>query len=110
MNLKTKLDSENRCEYLKSLASEASFEPGRLAKIAEISLRQLERYFAMDFSATPKVWLRKQRMELACKLLSEAHSVKDTAYVLCYRYPSHFCREFKRYYGMTPSQFVLKRG
>ena len=96
MKLKTKLDSESRCEYLKSLASQASYEPGRLAEMAEISLRQLE------------AWLRKQRMELACKLLSEAHSVKDAAYVLGFRHPSHFCKEFKRYYGITPSQFVLR--
>ena len=110
MKLQTKLDSESRCEYFKSLASQASYEPGRLAEMAEISLRQLERYFAKDFTATPKAWLQKQRMESACKLLSEAHSVKDAAYVLSFRQPSHFCREFKRYYGMTPSQFVLKRG
>ena len=109
MKLNTKLDSETRCEYFKSLASQASYEPGRLAEMAEISLRQLERYSAKDFTATPKAWLRKQRMELACKLLSEAPSVKDAAYILCYRYPSHFCREFKRYYGITPSQFVLKK-
>jgi AraC-like DNA-binding protein len=110
MKLKTKLDSKGRCEYLKSLASQASYEPGRLAEMAEISLRQLERYSAKDFTATPKAWLRKQRMESACKLLSEAHSVKDAAYVLGFRQPSHFCREFKRYSGMTPSQFVLRRG
>jgi AraC-like DNA-binding protein len=110
MKLNTKLDSENRCEYFKSLAAQASYEPGRLAEMAEISLRQLERYVARDFRATPKAWLRKQRMESACKLLGEAHSVKDAAYVLSFRHPSHFCREFKRYYGITPSQFVLKGG
>jgi AraC-like DNA-binding protein len=102
-------DAECRWEYLQSLASQASYEPGRLAEIAKVSLRQLERYSAKDFTATPKAWLRKQRMELACKHLSKAHSVKDTAYLLGFRYPSHFCREFKRYYGMTPSQFVRKR-
>jgi AraC-like DNA-binding protein len=109
MNLKTKLDSESRCAYWKSLAAQASYEPGRLAQMAEISLRQLERYFAKDFMATPKAWLREQRMQSACTLLSEVQSVKDAAYTLCFRHPSHFCREFKRYYGITPSQFVRKR-
>jgi Helix-turn-helix domain len=70
--------------------------PGRLAEMADISLRQLERYFAKDFTATPKAWLREQRMQSACNLLSDAHSVKDGAYTLCFRHPSHFCREFKR--------------
>jgi Helix-turn-helix domain len=70
--------------------------PGRLAEMADISLRQLERYFAKDFTATPKAWLREQRMQSACNLLSDAHSVKDAAYTLCFRHPSHFCREFKR--------------
>jgi transcriptional regulator GlxA family with amidase domain len=53
MNLKTRLDPESRCDYWKALAIRASYAPGRLAEIAEISLRQLERYFARDFTATP---------------------------------------------------------
>lgn len=106
MNLKTRLDSESRCDYWKSLAAQASFEPSRLAEMAEISLRQLERYFAKDFTATPKAWLREQRMQAAATLLSKAHSVKNAAYTLHFKHSSHFCREFKRHYGMTPSQFV----
>ena len=106
MNLKTRLDSQSRCDYWKSLAVQASYQPGRLAEKADISLRQLERYFAKDFTATPKAWLREQRMQSACKLLSDAHSVKDAAYTLSFKHPSHFCREFKLRYGMTPSQFV----
>jgi AraC-like DNA-binding protein len=109
MNLTTKLDSESRCDYWKSLAIRASYEPGRLAEIAEISLRQLERYFARDFTTTPKAWLREQRMQAACRLLENAHSVKDAAYTLCFRHPSHFCREFKQRYGITPSQLVRKQ-
>jgi AraC-like DNA-binding protein len=109
MNLKTRLDSESRRDYWKTLAVQASYEPGRLAEMADISLRQLERYFPKDFTATPKAWLREQRMQAACEILSDAHSVKDAAYTLCFRHPSHFCREFKRRYGMTPSQFVCKR-
>jgi AraC-like DNA-binding protein len=106
MNLKIRLDSERRRHYWKSLAVQASYEPGRLAEMAGISLRQLERYFAKDFTATPKAWLREQRMQFACKLLGEASSVKAAAYILCFRNPSHFCKQFKRRYGMTPSQFV----
>ena len=74
MNLKTKLDSGSRCDYWKSLAAPAFYEPSRLAEMAEISLRQLERYFARDFMTTPKGWLREQRMQAACALLSKAHS------------------------------------
>ena len=46
---------------------------------------------------------------LLSKLLDSTHSIKDTAYALRFRHPSHFCREFKQRYGMTPSQFVRKR-
>jgi AraC-like DNA-binding protein len=106
VNLRAKLDSESRGEYLKSLAAQAAYGPGRLAALAQISLRQL-RYCAKDFTATPKAWLRKQRMEEACRLLGEACSVKDAAYALGFKQPNHFCREFKRHCGMTPSQFVL---
>jgi AraC-like DNA-binding protein len=109
MNLKARLDSESRCDYWKSLAAQASYEPCRLAAMAEISLRQLERYFLRDFTTTPKAWLREQQMQAACTLLANAHSVKQAAYTLYFKHPSHFCREFKRRYGMTPSEFVRKR-
>jgi AraC-like DNA-binding protein len=45
-------------------------------------------------------------MQAACSLLSKAHSVKDAAYTLHFKHSSHFCREFQRRYGMTPSQFA----
>jgi AraC-like DNA-binding protein len=81
----------------------------RLAGIAQVSLRQLERYLASDFMIPPRAWLREQRMQIACDLLAKAPSVKDVAYALGFRHSSHFCREFKRSYGMTPSQFVRRR-
>jgi AraC-like DNA-binding protein len=50
--------------------------------------------------------LESNEMQATCTLLSKVHSVKDAAYPLHFKHSSHFCREFKRHYGMTPSQFV----
>jgi AraC-like DNA-binding protein len=107
MTLTTKLDSRKRYALWKALAAQARFEPNRLALLSDISVRQLERYFARDLRVSPKTWLREQRMLAACSLLSTANSVKDIAYSLHFKHVSHFCSEFKKHYGITPTQYVL---
>ena len=72
-----------------------------------VSVRQLQRYFLEELGRTPKSWLNEQRMIAARKLLLvHGMSVKATSAQLGFKQPSHFCREFKRSYDMTPSQFV----
>ena len=46
-------------------------------------------------------------MEAAQQLLMTASSVKAVAYEVNYKHPGHFCRAFKRYHGMTPSEYVV---
>ena len=70
-----------------------------------MTLRQMERYFQDDFGCSPHEWLQEQRMVAARQLLMESNSVSSVARQLGFKQISHFSREFKRYYDLTPSVF-----
>lgn len=88
-------------------AREAHYNARGLAKICNISLRQLERDFQRAFGEHPKKWLDKQRLRAAQELLLAGQPVKSVAIELGYKQSSHFCRQFKAENKMTPSQFVV---
>ena len=94
-----------RREYWQSQAGPAEYNARKLADLSQISLRQLERYFRADFGRPPQEWLSQKRIERACEMLQEAESIKEVAYKVGFKQPSHFCREFKRWFGTTPSEF-----
>ena len=52
------------------LARAAEFEPGKMATLCPISLRQLERFFAVHFAQTPGEWVRQFRCRLAQQLIA----------------------------------------
>lgn len=95
---------ERRRGWLR-LARQAGFRPGRLAELYGVTVRQLERYFQEDFGRSPHEWLQEQRMVAARQLLMECNSVSSVAKQLGFKQISHFSREFKRYYELTPSVF-----
>jgi transcriptional regulator GlxA family with amidase domain len=87
------------------LASQANFDIHELANHCHVSVRQMERFFKRSFQESPELWLKHLRLQSAQSLLSEGSSVKEVAYSLGFRQVSHFCREFKRFTGTTPSAF-----
>ncbi|MFT5492571.1 MAG: AraC-like DNA-binding protein [Limisphaerales bacterium] len=95
---------ERRRGWLR-LARQADFRPGTLAELYGVTLRQMERYFQDDFGCSPGEWLQEQRMVAARQLLMESNSVSSVAKKLGFKQVSHFSREFKRYYNVTPSLF-----
>jgi AraC-like DNA-binding protein len=72
-------------------------------------VRQLERHFAQDLGCAPRQWLEARRLDKAAQLLHAGKSVKETAWELDYKHPSHFIRRFKRRFGCTPGVFVAYR-
>lgn len=48
-------------------------------------------------------------MQRAQTLLLSGSSVTETAESLGFEYPQHFSRQFKKYYGITPTDFLKKR-
>lgn len=52
--------------------------------------------------------IRRFIMQRARHLLISGSTIADTAEQLGFDYPQHFTRLFKRFYGVTPSEFVRK--
>jgi transcriptional regulator GlxA family with amidase domain len=91
------------------LASEANWSVAKLAKQCGVSVRTLERHFLKEMGTNPKHWLAEQRQKQAMELLRDGSTVKETASQLGYRYPNHFSREYKGYWGHCPQKANLSQ-
>lgn len=81
-----------------------------LAKLAELSVAQLERHFRRVFQLTPQQALTKLRIEAAMRLLRGDGSVADIGLACGFTDQSAFARQFKATVGMTPREFRNLRG
>lgn len=98
------LPFRERTAHWRNLAQEANYSAPRLAERCQMSLRQLERLFKLEIGFTPKEWLKWQRLEAALVRLQGSESIKEIAHSLHYCQVSHFCRDFKLHFEMTPSE------
>ena len=89
-----------------SMAWESGYDSAVLSRKLNVSQRQLQRYTRKLFGRSPQDWLDEQRLGIAAGLILKRRSVKEVAYQLGYKQPSHFSREFKIYYGLSPAQFL----
>ena len=89
------------------LARLAKFQPGRLADLCRITPRHLRRVFLERYQTTPGRWLRELQCELALELKAVGWSNKAVAAKLGFASEAHFCREFKKQFGITPGHAVL---
>jgi transcriptional regulator GlxA family with amidase domain len=85
------------------LAQQANWSVSKLAKLASVSTRTLERHFIKTLGKTPKAWLAEQRQKQALELLADGTSVKAVASQLGYQHASTFTREFKKLSGHCPN-------
>lgn len=53
-------------------------------------------------------YIRKKRLDLACRMLREGHNVSETAYATGFSDPNWFSKTFKKHIGVTPSEYVNK--
>lgn len=51
-------------------------------------------------------YIRKRRLNAACKLLHEGYNVSETAYKTGFADPNYFSKAFKKEFGMTPSEYI----
>lgn len=60
---------------------------------------------------TPANYLTLLRMNAALQLLTNKdQTIKSIAYELGFSDDAHFCRSFKKYYGVAPGEYQKKRG
>lgn len=90
-----------------ALARKANYLVSNLAHQSQMSERQLRRYFLLSFGITPSKWLDDLRMRDAQSLLSKGESIKVIALQLSFADAPHFCRAFKRVYGLSPRAFFF---
>ena len=90
-------------------ARRARYRSSPLASLLGVSARQLHRYMRALFGRSPQAWLDEQRLAQAATLLPRLRSVKMVSYELGFKQVSHFSREFKRRYGIPPTEFVKRR-
>lgn len=86
-------------------------KPLSVEDYAELSGRSASTFlrdFKRQFQSTPRRWLTDRRIEKARELLKDGRmSVTDAAYEIGYENISHFIREFKKRYDVSPKQYAL---
>ena len=85
------------------LAEKAQYRAHELAFLCQVSLRTLQRHFRDEYGLTVSGWLREVRLRRAYGGLIRGASVKEIAFDLGYKQLSHFSRDFKSYFGVSPS-------
>ena len=77
-----------------------------LARVAGRSVRAFERMFRRQMQATPQQFLRRLRLRLACReLTTTRRSLTAIAAAHGFYDQSHFVREFRREFGLTPGEY-----
>lgn len=78
-----------------------------IAEELQLSMRQLARRCQTGFGLTPKAILRRSRfLDMATAMRGFSTPSEQDLAALRYYDQSHLAREFKRFTGMTPSQFA----
>lgn len=84
--------------------------PAEIAKSVNLSLAHLRYLFKAETGVSPAQYLRALRMQEAGRLLETTFlSVKEVMHRIGVNDESHFTRDFKKVYGMTPAQYSVRR-
>lgn len=84
----------------------ASLTNAKLAKVAAIGVRTLQRRFLEATGFNPKDYIQRVRIQRACEILETSKiEVAEVALKVGYDDPRAFCRRFKAIMGLTPSEY-----
>ncbi|WP_325894466.1 AraC family transcriptional regulator [Grimontia sp. NTOU-MAR1] len=75
-----------------------------IASVAGMSASTLHEHFKQVTMVSPMNYVKSLRLHKARSLLSSGYKVSEVCYEVGYSSPSQFSREFKRYFGFTPSE------
>jgi len=82
-----------------------------VAKSVNLSPRRLGQLFKGEIGVSPMQFLRNLRMARAQALLRSSFlTIKEVTFQSGFTDVSHFVRDFKQCYGVTPSEFRARRG
>lgn len=82
---------------------------GQMAALAELSVPRFQQLFKTETGQSPMSFLKDLRLERARRYLEEGFSqVKQIGNLTGLRNESHFSRDFKIKFGVTPTQYRLR--
>jgi len=87
-----------------------SFHVADLAKVARMSEGAFRRRFADEVGFTPVGYLNYRRIGRSKRMLAKGMSVTEVAHSLCYCSSQYFATVFRKFTGMTPSEFLRQQG
>jgi AraC-like DNA-binding protein len=78
----------------------------KLSNLCCMSKPSFFRYFKREFGISPVVFILRERMKMAKKLLKEINiSISEASYAVGVNNLSYFFKLFKRFEGVTPNEF-----
>ncbi|AMM17698.1 MAG: AraC family transcriptional regulator [Pseudomonadota bacterium] len=89
-------------EYIDSCI-EANPTLDEIATAAGLSSFHLLRQFKLAVGLPPHAYLMQRRVDQARRLLLKGHPLREVAIRVGYADQAHFSREFRRFYGVSPS-------
>lgn len=89
------------------LSEEISLEEA--AAFCGLSLSQFKKKFREESGDTPRNYINHLKVEQAKLLLDEGRSITDTALALGFNTPNYFSVTFRRYTGLSPTQYLARR-
>lgn len=109
------LEMDTRVARVIALMEEHSAEPLNVADLANavnLSTSYLTRLFQKETGCSPGRFDKDRRLTHAHELLTSTFlSVKEVMAAAGWNDPSHFSREFKRRFGLSPRELrMLRRG
>ena len=99
----------NSVKTWEPIAAECRYSALRVAGRCGVSARSLRRFAQEAFGQSPHEWLHSLRLRLAVEKLSKGTPAKVTAIDLGYKYLSHFSRDFKKEFGVCPTECDAER-
>ncbi|QLB18778.1 AraC family transcriptional regulator [Mannheimia granulomatis] len=80
-----------------------SFTVEMLAYQSGMSVSGFHNHFKKVTGMSPLQYQKRLRLTEAQKLIKQGKAISETAYEVGYESPSQFSREYKRYFGLSPS-------
>lgn len=80
-----------------------------VAKHCALSLSQFKKRFQQETGSTPRSFINSLKIEEAKHLLCQGESITHVALNLGFNTPNYFSSIFKRYTGMTPSEYLHRQ-
>jgi len=94
----------NALRYISEHLSESIFIED-LSKLCGYSTQYFIRLFSQLVGISPHQYLIGYRMKISAKLLLDGNSVSKTADLVGYTEVKNFSRAFKKYFGISPTQY-----